>query len=101
MWFDLEGKRLSEGQLRELVGKGKTKKTRWPGADGGTTGRLVLDVGRPLSAGRDEEEDRGAHPVRPFGASQARRSSAIRWLAPPDRKWASRNALIAALKKSS
>jgi DNA topoisomerase III len=51
VWFDLEGKRLSEAQLRELVGKGKTRKTTWPQAGAAVPGRLVLDVAAPAGQG--------------------------------------------------
>ncbi len=45
VWFEIAGNRLTEGQLRELVSKGKTRKLKWPRA-GATplTGRLVLDL---------------------------------------------------------
>jgi DNA topoisomerase-3 len=55
VWFDLQGKRLSQAQLRELVGKGKTRKTRWPAGPAGqgppVPGHLVLDPGAPAGAG--------------------------------------------------
>ena len=46
VWFETSGRRLSEAQLRDLVMKGQTRKSNWPG--GGVTsreisGRLVLD----------------------------------------------------------
>jgi DNA topoisomerase-3 len=51
VWFDLEGKRLSQVQLRELVGKGKTRKTSWPHAGVTVPGRLILDLGAPAGQG--------------------------------------------------
>jgi DNA topoisomerase-3 len=51
VWFDLEGKRLSQAQLRELVGKGKTRKTSWPHAGATVPGRLILDLGAPAGQG--------------------------------------------------
>jgi DNA topoisomerase-3 len=52
VWFEAGGKRLTDGQLRELVEKGRTRKARWPGAAGQVAGRLVLDLGA--------DRDRGA-----------------------------------------
>ena len=42
VWFEIEGKRVTEGQLRELVTRGKTRKGAW----GGRAGRLILDAKR-------------------------------------------------------
>lgn len=52
VWFEVAGKRLSDTQLRELVLKGRTRKTQWPAASGRVAGRLVLDL--------DADRDRGA-----------------------------------------
>ena len=44
IWFDTGGRRLTAVQLRELVGKGKTRKTSFVRANGeAVDGRLVLD----------------------------------------------------------
>lgn len=53
VWFELEGKALSDTQLRELVAKGKTRKTSWPTAPGAPAkpGRLVLDLGATRERG--------------------------------------------------
>jgi DNA topoisomerase-3 len=51
VWFDLDGKRLTEALLRELVRKGKTRKTCWPRAGTEVAGHLVLDVGAPTDRG--------------------------------------------------
>jgi DNA topoisomerase III len=51
VWFDLEGKRLSPAQLRELVGKGKTRKTSWPQQGVPVPGWLVLDLAVPAGQG--------------------------------------------------
>ncbi|HVZ87298.1 MAG TPA: DNA topoisomerase [Polyangia bacterium] len=45
VWFESAGKRLTEAQLRDLVTKGKTRKTDWARPGGSQVpGRLVLDV---------------------------------------------------------
>ncbi|HEY0710550.1 MAG TPA: DNA topoisomerase [Polyangia bacterium] len=51
VWFDLEGKRLTDSLLRDLVRKGKTRKTRWPRAGVEVAGHLVLDVAAPATHG--------------------------------------------------
>ena len=54
VWFEMAGRRLSAAQLRDLVGKGKTRRATWK-PDGappmGTPGRLVLDLEAPAPAG--------------------------------------------------
>jgi DNA topoisomerase-3 len=46
IWFEVAGRRLSVAQLRDLVEKGKTRKSKWaPRGDASVVaGRLVLDV---------------------------------------------------------
>jgi DNA topoisomerase-3 len=60
IWFQLDGRPLTEAQLRDLINKGKTRKTKWtvpggpPSANPSTpsmTGRLVLDVNAPREQG--------------------------------------------------
>ena len=54
IWFETAGRRLTDAQLRDLVSKGKTRKTTWipPGAPAeGTPGRLVLDLEAASPAG--------------------------------------------------
>jgi DNA topoisomerase III len=52
VWFESAGKRLTDAQLRDLVMKGKTRKTAWTPAGGQETpGRLVLDVAAPSALG--------------------------------------------------
>lgn len=48
IWFDTAGRRLTAGQLRELVVRGKTKKAPFAPLRGGAAGRevegrLILD----------------------------------------------------------
>ncbi|MBC8133739.1 MAG: hypothetical protein H7X95_12215, partial [Deltaproteobacteria bacterium] len=43
IWFNVAGKRVTDAQLRDLVEKGKTRKSK--------TGRLVLDVGATREQG--------------------------------------------------
>jgi DNA topoisomerase-3 len=51
VWFDLDGRRLSDAQLRDLVGKGKTRKTSWPRGGAVVSGHLVLDLAAPAGQG--------------------------------------------------
>ena len=54
VWFEAAGKRLTDQQLRDLVEKGKTRKSKWaPGTAAGAplTGRLVLDLAGPRESG--------------------------------------------------
>jgi DNA topoisomerase-3 len=54
VWFELHGKRLSDAQLKDLVEKGKTRKTTWPAPGAGgkaQPGRLVLDLAAPRDTG--------------------------------------------------
>ncbi|MCW5803733.1 MAG: hypothetical protein KIT31_15220 [Deltaproteobacteria bacterium] len=47
IWFETAGRRLTTAQLRDLVTRGKTRKTRFrPDGGGPTDGRLVLDAQR-------------------------------------------------------
>jgi hypothetical protein len=54
VWFETSGRRLSEAQLRDLVMKGQTRRSTWPGV-GATSreisGRLVLDPNGASPAG--------------------------------------------------
>ena len=53
IWFEVNGRRLTEAQLRDLVAKGKTRRGTWTMAGQPPTearGRLILD----LSAQRDQ-----------------------------------------------
>jgi DNA topoisomerase-3 len=52
IWFEVAGKRLTPGQLRDLVEKGKTRKGTWspPGGAPGA-GRLVLDLAAAREGG--------------------------------------------------
>lgn len=59
IWFETAGRRLSDAQLRELIGKGKTRKALWsPTGDQKERlpGRLVLDAaaGPPVGSARFE-----------------------------------------------
>jgi DNA topoisomerase-3 len=52
VWFEAAGKRLTDAQLRDLVTKGKTRKTAWtPPGGRETPGRLVLDLAAPSELG--------------------------------------------------
>ncbi len=52
IWFEVAGRRLSDAQLRDLVEKGKTRKSKWSprGEASAIAGRLVLD---PAAAPND------------------------------------------------
>ena len=52
IWFEVAGKRITDAQLRDLVGKGKTRKGSW-GRPGETAvaGRLVLDLNAAREGG--------------------------------------------------
>ncbi|HEY0711605.1 MAG TPA: hypothetical protein VGF45_02960, partial [Polyangia bacterium] len=65
VWFEIEGKRLSETHLRDLVRKGKTRKTRWPRAGSEVAGHLVLDVGAPADRGAVRFEPAPAKTTQP------------------------------------
>jgi len=59
IWFETAGRRLTDAQLRELVGKGKTRKANWSPSgnpDERLPGRLVLDAaaGPPGGSARFE-----------------------------------------------
>ena len=46
MWFETAGRKLTVAQLRDLITRGKTRKTRFRSKDGlEIEGRLVLDPG--------------------------------------------------------
>ena len=50
IWFDIAGRRITDGELADLVSKGKTRKRKWRSSEGAEIGgRLVLD----LSAARE------------------------------------------------
>jgi len=51
IWFETAGKRLTASELRALVEKGKTRKTRFAGGTGPVVGRLVLDLDAAREAG--------------------------------------------------
>jgi DNA topoisomerase-3 len=51
VWFEVGGRRLSHAQLRELVEKGKTRKSKWARPEGEVSGRLVLDLGADATRG--------------------------------------------------
>jgi DNA topoisomerase-3 len=46
IWFEIAGRRLTAAQLRDLVEKGKTRKSSWAPSGGASViaGRLVLDL---------------------------------------------------------
>jgi DNA topoisomerase-3 len=43
VWFQFAGRRITAAQLRDLVTRGKTRKTRFASEHGDVDGRLVLD----------------------------------------------------------
>jgi DNA topoisomerase-3 len=52
IWFETAGRRLTDAQLRDLVEKGKTRKTRFsPAGAAASAGRLVLDIDAPSTSG--------------------------------------------------
>ena len=53
IWFEVAGRRLSAAQLRDLVEKGKTRKSKWAprGEESLVDGRLVLDLAATPDAG--------------------------------------------------
>jgi DNA topoisomerase-3 len=52
IWFEVEGRRISDGELGDLVAKGKTRRRKWKGSDGvEVSGRLVLDLAASRDAG--------------------------------------------------
>jgi DNA topoisomerase III len=53
IWFEIAGRRLTAAQLRDLVEKGKTRKSNWaPSGDAHVVaGRLVLDLAAPPDGG--------------------------------------------------
>ena len=53
IWFEIAGRRLTAAQLRDLVEKGKTRKSKWaPSGDAHVVaGRLVLDLAAPPDGG--------------------------------------------------
>jgi DNA topoisomerase III len=52
IWFEVEGRRISDGELGDLVAKGKTRRRKWKGSDGAeVSGRLVLDLAASRDAG--------------------------------------------------
>jgi DNA topoisomerase-3 len=53
IWFEIAGRRLTAAQLRDLVEKGKTRKSRWAPSGGASVvdGRLVLDLAATPDAG--------------------------------------------------
>jgi DNA topoisomerase-3 len=55
IWFETAGKRLTDAQLKDLVERGRTRKSKWT-PDGGApvAGRLVLDVNAERGAARFE-----------------------------------------------
>ncbi len=45
IWFEVAGKRITETQLQDLIGKGKTRKAKWPQPNApASAGHLVLDL---------------------------------------------------------
>ncbi|HVV86282.1 MAG TPA: DNA topoisomerase [Kofleriaceae bacterium] len=58
VWFEVAGRRISDAELGELVSKGKTRKRKWPAADGAErNARLVLDLEAPRDAGAARLEE--------------------------------------------
>jgi DNA topoisomerase-3 len=52
VWFEVADRRITEAELRDLVGKGKTRRRKWPAAGGAeVSGRLVLDLEAPRDNG--------------------------------------------------
>jgi DNA topoisomerase-3 len=52
IWFQVGGQRISDAELGTLIAKGKTRKRKWPGANGEQIeGRLVLDLEASREAG--------------------------------------------------
>ena len=53
IWFETAGRRLTPAQLRDLVEKGKTRKSKWsPSGDASAVaGRLVLDLAATPDSG--------------------------------------------------
>jgi len=53
IWFEIAGRRLTAAQLRDLVEKGQTRKSKWaPSGDAHVVaGRLVLDLAAPPDGG--------------------------------------------------
>ena len=53
LWYQVGDQRISETELRDLIEKGRTRRRKWPRAEGGEAipGRLVLDLAAPREAG--------------------------------------------------
>jgi DNA topoisomerase-3 len=52
IWFDIAGRRITDGELADLVSKGKTRKRKWRSSEGAEIGgRLVLDLSATRAAG--------------------------------------------------
>ena len=52
IWFDIAGRRITDGELADLVSKGKTRKRKWRSSEGAEIGgRLVLDLSAARAAG--------------------------------------------------
>jgi DNA topoisomerase-3 len=52
IWFDIAGRRITDGELADLVSKGKTRKRKWRSSEGAEIGgRLVLDLSAARTAG--------------------------------------------------
>ncbi len=52
IWFEIAGRRITDGELTDLVSKGKTRKRKWRSGDGAEVGgRLVLDLAAARDAG--------------------------------------------------
>jgi DNA topoisomerase III len=52
IWFDIAGRRITDGELADLVSKGKTRKRKWRSSEGAEIGgRLVLDLSAAREAG--------------------------------------------------
>ncbi|HVR62013.1 MAG TPA: DNA topoisomerase [Polyangia bacterium] len=63
VWFQASGQRITDTELADLIGKGRTRRRKWPGAAGAPVpGRLVLDVAAPRETGAARLETAAAGP---------------------------------------
>jgi DNA topoisomerase-3 len=52
IWFEIAGRRISDAELADLIAKGKTRRRKWPTANGtDASRRLVLDLAAPRETG--------------------------------------------------